>query len=82
MIRVRLFAMLKEAAGTGELEMPLPEGGRVESLVEVLIERYPALEELFRKRRVLMAVNQSYAGLDTEVADGDEVAFLPPVSGG
>jgi molybdopterin converting factor subunit 1 len=82
MIRVRLFSMLKEAAGTSEVEMPLPEGGRVESLVEVLTGRYPALGELFRERRVLVAVNQSYAGPDTEVADGDEVAFLPPVSGG
>jgi molybdopterin converting factor subunit 1 len=82
MITVRLFAMLREAAGVDRLEVPLPRDHRVQGLVDCLVERQAALGPVFASRRILVAVNQTYASLDTRVADGDEVAFLPPVSGG
>ena len=81
-VRVRLFAMLKEAVGADFVELTLPRGGQVGSLVEELVGKYPLLGDLFEGRRILVAVNHHYAGMDTELSEGDEVAFLPPVSGG
>jgi molybdopterin synthase catalytic subunit len=77
-VRVRLFASYREAAGSGQLEIPLAAGARVSELVELLAARVPAL----RTSRGLIAVNQTYVTDDPVLADRDEVAFIPPVSGG
>jgi MoaE-MoaD fusion protein len=77
-VRVRLFASYREAAGSARLEAPLPAGATAGDLLEVLAERIPAL----KKAPGLIAVNQSYVGPEAELHDGDEVAFIPPVSGG
>jgi MoaE-MoaD fusion protein len=77
-LRVRLFASYREAAGTGRLEVPLPAGSRVGALLELLAERVPAV----KTARGMIAVNQVYVGPEFELHDGDEVAFIPPVSGG
>jgi len=77
-VRVRLFASYREAAGTARLEAPLPSGARVGDLLELLAERIPAL----KTARGMIAVNQTYVGSDVELHEGDEVAFIPPVSGG
>ena len=77
-LRVRLFASYREAAGTARLEVPLPSGSRVGELLEVLAERVPAV----KTARGMIAVNQVYVGPEFELHDGDEVAFIPPVSGG
>ena len=77
-LRVRLFASYREAAGTNRLEVPLPTGARVGELLAVLAARIPALSAA----RGMIAVNQVYVGPDFELHDGDEVAFIPPVSGG
>jgi molybdopterin synthase catalytic subunit len=74
-VRVRLFAALRERAGANELELELPEGARVRdalSQVRALTDGVP----------VLMAVNQDYAAEDDLLRGGDELALIPPVSGG
>jgi len=77
-IRVRLFAAYREAAGTARLEAPLPAGARVRDLVDLLAVKLPALRTL----PGLVAVNHAYVGHDFTLHDGDEAAFIPPVSGG
>jgi molybdopterin converting factor subunit 1 len=77
---VRLFASLREAAGQERLELELPAGASVEDAWRNLAQRQPALEP--RRQALAAAVNRTYAGFDAALADGDEVAFIPPVSGG
>jgi len=79
-VRVRLFAALREAAGRGEVEWDLPEGATVEQLVAELGAALPALAAGAGRARV--AVNRRYAAPNARLADGDEVALIPPVSGG
>ncbi|HEX2973500.1 MAG TPA: molybdopterin converting factor subunit 1 [Tepidisphaeraceae bacterium] len=79
-IRVKLFAILREKAGVAELELELPEGATVGNAVAALGERIPAIRESLDS--VAFAVNRSYAGLTAILKDGDELAAIPPVSGG
>ncbi len=74
-VRVRLFAGLRERAGTGMRELELPEGARVEDV-------WPALGLGDEPAGLLYAANQAYVPAERELADGDEVALIPPVSGG
>jgi MoaE-MoaD fusion protein len=74
-IRVRLFAGLRERAGATELELELPEG----ALVADALERMRALTDGVP---VVMAVNHEYADPGSALEGGDEVALIPPVSGG
>jgi molybdopterin synthase sulfur carrier subunit len=83
-VKLLYFAWLKQKIGTGEEELALPEGvATVGALVDWLKTRGPgygaALEDLSAVR---FAVNQEFAALDQPVAEGDEVAFFPPVTGG
>ncbi len=74
-IRVRLFAGLRERVGTGENEMELPAGARAGDVWELLqIGDEPA--------GLAYAVNRVYVGREHALADGDELAIIPPVSGG
>jgi molybdopterin converting factor subunit 1 len=78
-ITARLFARLREQAGTGREQVDLA-GATVADVYRTLRERHPALEpdlHLIRPAR-----NESFAEWDERLADGDEVAFIPPVSGG
>jgi molybdopterin converting factor subunit 1 len=77
-VRVRLFASFREAAGTAHLMCELDDGARVSDLLAWLAERIPALGAT----RGLVAVNQSYVDPDALLHDDDEVALIPPVSGG
>ncbi len=74
-VRVRLFAALRERAGSEEVEVELPEGARVADV----LERLRALTE---GTPVVMAVNQEYADAGSPLHAGDELALIPPVSGG
>ena len=78
MVRVRLFAALRETAGASSVEAP---GKTVGDVVDVLNERYG---ERFAAVAAVASfvVNGERAGRQTPIADGDEVAMLPPVSGG
>jgi MoaD family protein len=78
--RVRFFASHRDAVGKAELEMVTEEGATVRSVFEELARRYPALGIL--EGHTMAAVNLKAAGWTAELADGDELAFYPPVSGG
>lgn len=77
-VTVRLFATYREAAGTGQLKWEIAEGASVSDLWRELENAYPDLPQV----RPAAAINAEYAKLDEMLHDGDEVAFLPPVSGG
>jgi molybdopterin converting factor subunit 1 len=79
-VTVRLFARLRDLAGSGELIRDVPEQATVRTVWQSLISEMPALEEY--ERTMSVAVNADYSKMTASVADGDEVAFLPPVSGG
>jgi molybdopterin synthase catalytic subunit len=74
-VRIRLFAGLRERAGRSELEVELPEGARV-------ADALAAVGSLTDGVPVVMAVNREYANADAPLAAGDELALIPPVSGG
>jgi MoaE-MoaD fusion protein len=74
-VTVRLFAMLRERAGTQEVVLDLPEGALVR---DALAE----LSDLAGGLPLVMAVNREYAAEDAELSAGDELALIPPVSGG
>jgi len=80
MIRVQLFASLKDTAGDSCIELPLSDETSVSELFSMLIARFPEFERY--RSIVLTAVNEEYADWDTLVGPGDSVAFFPPVSGG
>jgi molybdopterin converting factor subunit 1 len=77
-VHVRLFASYREAAGTHRLDVSVAPGATISNLLELLEPRLPALT----RARGLVAVNHSYVQPDTILRDGDEVALIPPVSGG
>lgn len=74
-VRVRLFAALRERAGAGELELELPEGAMVRDALE-------SFENVAEGIPVVAAINHNYADIDTPLNAGDELALIPPVSGG
>lgn len=84
MVTVLYFARLRESLGTGSEQIALPASVRdLEGLRALLVARGGTWErELAPSRPVRAAVNQAMAHGDTGVADGDEVAFFPPVTGG
>jgi len=79
-VHVRLFAMQRELAGTRGLDLELPAGATVEDAWVALVERFPVLAP--GRPAVRFGVNGGYAPAETELGDGDEVAMIPPVSGG
>ncbi len=83
MVAVKLFGVVKTLAQhQKELSVELPNGQKVKDLVEVLKVEYPEIGELVMNKKVLISVNQEIAHPDTEIALTDEVALLPPFSGG
>jgi len=78
--KVRLFARLSELAGTRVAEVEVGEGLAVEDVYRALCVGYPSLAGL--NGSVRYAVNGEYAEAEHPVGDGDEVALIPPVSGG
>ncbi|HEU5097543.1 MAG TPA: molybdopterin converting factor subunit 1 [Roseiflexaceae bacterium] len=80
LITVRYFAGHRDITGQTEERVELETGATVGSFWEVLVARYPRLGGY--TGRMLYAVNQEYATPATKLHDGDEVAFIPPVSGG
>jgi molybdopterin converting factor subunit 1 len=79
-VTVRLFARLRDLAGSGELVRDVPDPATVHSVWRQLVGEMPGLQEY--ERSMSVAVNADYARMSATVHDGDEVAFLPPVSGG
>lgn len=79
-VTVRYFAGHRDITGLAEERIDLADGATVGALWEQLVAHYPRLEGY--SGRLLYAVNQEFGSLATELRDGDEVAFIPPVSGG
>ena len=79
-VTVRLFARLRDLAGTGELTRDVSAPATVQTVWNALVAEMPSLVEY--ERTMSVAVNAEYARMAASVKDGDEVAFLPPVSGG
>jgi len=80
-VNVKLFAILRErAGGTSELVIHLRPGATVADAAETLIEKFPDLSPFLS--RIAFAVNQSYSKRETPLSEGDELALIPPVSGG
>ena len=78
-VHVRLFASYREAAGVGHIDVELPPGATVRDAIAHVLRDHPLVAE---GRQVVIARNRDYAGVDDRLADGDELALIPPVSGG
>ena len=79
-VTVRLFARLRELAGAGEIVRDVEGPATVQTIWRSLVADFPAIAEY--ERSMSVAVNADYSKMSAPVQDGDEVAFLPPVSGG
>ena len=79
-VNVRLFASLREAVGRERLSLEIPAGASVEDAWRRLVTQHPTLEP--RRQSLAAAINRSYSPFESVLKAGDEVAFIPPVSGG
>jgi MoaE-MoaD fusion protein len=81
-LRVRLFAVLRERAGRDSLEVEVDEGATVDDALRALGTASEPLAAALEAMPVVMAVNRAYVGRDARLTAGDELALIPPVSGG
>ena len=79
-VTVRLFARLHDVTGAGELIREVPEPATARNVWDALVAEWPALGDY--EKTISVAVNAEYSRMTASVGDGDEIAFLPPVSGG
>lgn len=79
-VRVLLFAILRDLAGTAEVPVELEDGATAQSAAAELAKLHPGLEPYLS--RIAFAINRQYAPAQTQLHEGDEVALIPPVSGG
>ena len=82
-VTVKLFGMLKsQLSNEPELKVELDQGGRVDDLIAALQSMNPEVGDLLLKRKILVSVNHEIAHGETELTSADEIALLPPFSGG
>jgi len=79
-IRIRFFASIREKLHRSEATCSLPDGATVADLLGQLCREYPPLAHY--RRSVSVALNREYVDADQPLRDNDEVALIPPVSGG
>lgn len=79
-IKLRLFGVLRELVGQDTLHLDLPPGATTGQLLSQLSDQYPPLRQM--AAAVAVSVNLQYASQEVSLKDGDEVALIPPVSGG
>jgi molybdopterin synthase catalytic subunit len=79
-VRILFFGVLKDLVGRPSEEADFPEGADLRMVFDTVAARCPPLKEMARS--IVLARNREFANLTTKIEDGDEVAFLPPVSGG
>ena len=79
-VTVRLFARLRDIAGAPELAREVAPGATIGSVWQDLVHEFPELTGY--RASISTALNADYARMDQRVSEGDEIAFLPPVSGG
>ena len=78
-VRILLFGVTKEIVGSSTLELDISSDGSVESMLSDLKGRYPAFKKL---NSLMVAVNSEYADNNQMLKENDEIALIPPVSGG
>jgi len=79
-IKVKLYASFQVIVGAKEQDIDVDEGTTVQMLLEEYIKRFPQIERF--REHVILSVNKEYGHPHRKLKDGDEVSFLPPVSGG
>ena len=79
-VNIRVFARLRDIIGVAELDRDVPTGTTAKKIWDDLVEEFPDISTYTGS--ISTAVNAEYAKMETVLNDGDEVAFLPPVSGG
>lgn len=79
-VNVKLFAAFREIVGMKEESLDVREGTTVNDLLDNYIHRFPALEKY--REHIILSVNREYGAPARVLREGDEVSFLPPVSGG
>lgn len=79
-VKVLFFASIRELAGVKEVSVRIEEGSTTAQLKEAVAEQFPQLQTALEN--ITMAVNQAYVLEAVALNSGDEVAFLPPISGG
>ncbi len=79
-VKVLLFASLKDIAGRRALEMELDDASTLKQVTEKLASLYPEIGRM--QKSVRIAINQEFADEEISLNNGDEIAFLPPMSGG
>ena len=79
-VKVLFFGRLRELIGVAEESGEVPEGATLAQVFEQYTQRYPKLAGF--RRSMVVSRNQEFAAWETRIAAGDEIAFLPPVSGG
>ena len=79
-VRILFFGVLKDLVGRPSEEADFPDGADLRAVFDAVAARCPPLREMARS--IVLARNREFADLFTKIEDGDEVAFLPPVSGG
>lgn len=79
-VTIKLFARLRELVGAGTLERDIANDATIADLIEHLQNEFPTLTGV--AARTIIAVNKDFVDMQTRLAEGDEVAFFPPVSGG
>ena len=82
MITIRLFATLRNITGKDHIEWEIKSESKLRDIVSDLRKMFPQVVELIDKKRVLVSVNQDLADDETVIKDGDEIAIMPPFSGG
>lgn len=79
-IKVKLFAAFREIVGAKEEELDMPQGTTVGGLLDDYIRRFPQMARY--REHIILSVNKEYGPPGKVIKEGDEVSFLPPVSGG
>jgi molybdopterin converting factor subunit 1 len=80
MIKVKLFASFREIVGAKEEDLEIADGSTVQTLLEDYIRRFPKIGRY--REHIILSVNREYGAPNRVLKAGDEVSFLPPVSGG
>ena len=82
MVTVKYFANLKQMAGKDEDQFDISEGITLAQLSDLIEKSVPQLGSMVREKKVMVSLNYDVVPLETVVKDGDEIALLPPFSGG
>jgi len=82
MITIKFFASLKAIAEKEDEQIEIQNSISMDQLTDIISKSSPKMTDLLRNKKVMISVNQEMADSDTVIHDGDEVAFLPPFSGG